>query len=76
MHVADCGLQRTAKMRKRFRLVQHGDGFDNTEPNAQGVLPELMAEVGFSDVAETHVFETVSGSISIYRAAGTVGGIA
>ncbi|MGB9224607.1 hypothetical protein [Mycobacterium sp.] len=54
--MADCGLQRTAKMRKRFRLVQHGDGFDNTEPNAQGVLPELMAEVGFSDVAETHVF--------------------
>jgi ubiquinone/menaquinone biosynthesis C-methylase UbiE len=69
LHVADYGLQRTAKMRKRFRLVQRSDGFDNTEPNAQGVLPELMAEVGFSDVAETQVFETVSGSISVYRAA-------
>jgi ubiquinone/menaquinone biosynthesis C-methylase UbiE len=68
LHVADYGLQRTAKMRKRFRLVQKGDGFDNTEPNAQGVLPELMAEVGFADVEETHVFETVTGSISIYRA--------
>jgi ubiquinone/menaquinone biosynthesis C-methylase UbiE len=68
LHVADYGLQRTAKMRKRFRLVQRGDGFENTEPNAQGVLPELMAEVGFADVAETRVFETVSGSISIYRA--------
>jgi hypothetical protein len=64
----DYGLRRTAQMRKRFRLVQKGDGFDNTEDNAQGVLPELMAEVGFDSVAETHVFETVSGSISIYRA--------
>jgi ubiquinone/menaquinone biosynthesis C-methylase UbiE len=68
LHVADYGLQRTAKMRKRFRLVQKGDGFDNTEPNALGVLPELMAGVGFEDVEETHVFETVTGSISIYRA--------
>ncbi len=69
LHVADYGLQRTAKMRKRFRLVQTGDGFDNTEPNAQGVLPDLMAEVGFDHVEETQVFETVSGSMSIYRAA-------
>jgi ubiquinone/menaquinone biosynthesis C-methylase UbiE len=68
LHVADYGLQRTAKMRKRFRLVQKGDGFENTEPNALGILPELMAEVGFTGVEETHVFETVSGSISIYRA--------
>jgi ubiquinone/menaquinone biosynthesis C-methylase UbiE len=68
LHVADYGLQRTAKMRKRFRLVQKGDGFDVTEPNAQGVLPELMADVGFDSVDETHVFETPSGSISIYRA--------
>lgn len=68
LHLADYGMQRTAKMRKRFRLVQKGDGFDNTEPNALGVLPELMAEVGFDRVEETHVFETVSGSMSIYRA--------
>lgn len=68
LHVADYGLQRTPKMRKRFRLVQRGDGFDNTEPNAQGVLPELMADVGFDSVEETHVFETVCGSMSIYRA--------
>ena len=68
LHVADYGLQRTAKMRKRFRMVQKGDGFEVTEPNARGVLPELMAEVGFGGVEETHVFETLSGSISIYRA--------
>src|SRR6201992_1307126 len=68
LHVADYGLQRTAKMRKRFRLVQKGDGYEVTEPNARGVLPELMTDVGFESVDETHVFETLSGSISIYRA--------
>ena len=68
LHVADYGLQRTPEMRRRFRMVQKGDGFDNTEPNAQGVLPDLMTDVGFQDVEETRVFETVSGSISIYRA--------
>jgi ubiquinone/menaquinone biosynthesis C-methylase UbiE len=68
LHVADYGLQRTPKMRRRFRLVQKGDGFENTEPNAQGVLPHLMTDVGFQDVEETRVFETFSGSISIYRA--------
>jgi hypothetical protein len=68
LHVDDYGLQRTSKMRKRFRLVQKGDGFENTQPNAEGILPALMAEVGFAAVDETHVFETASGSISIYRA--------
>jgi len=68
LHVADYGLQRTPKMRKRFRIVQKGDGFENTEPNALGVLSELMAAVGFRDVQETHVLETLTGSISIYRA--------
>jgi len=55
-------------MRKRFLIVQKGDGFENTGTNAQGVLPELMATVGFRDVQETHVIETPTGSISVYRA--------
>ena len=68
LHVADYGLQRTPKMRKRFVIVQKGDGFENTEPNAQGVLPEIMADAGFRDVKETHVIDTPTGSISVYRA--------
>ncbi len=46
LHVADYGLQRTPLMRKLFRIVQAGDGFANTEPNALGVLPVLMSQVG------------------------------
>ncbi|GIK49864.1 MAG: hypothetical protein BroJett013_25610 [Alphaproteobacteria bacterium] len=68
VHIADYGLQRTALMRMLFRQVQRLDGFENTEPNAQGVLPELMREAGFLDVAERVVIPTPTGSISLYSA--------
>lgn len=68
LHVADYGLQRTPLMRAAFRQIQKLDGFDNTEPNALGVLPELMREVGFTSVEETEVIKTITGSISLYRA--------
>lgn len=68
LHIADYGLQRTPLMRATFRQIQKLDGFDNTEPNARGVLPELMREVGFAAVEETEVISTVTGSISLYRA--------
>jgi len=55
-------------MRKLFRIVQKGDGYENTEPNARGVLPELMRDVGFENVEETLVVPTPTGSISLYRA--------
>jgi ubiquinone/menaquinone biosynthesis C-methylase UbiE len=68
LHVADYGLQRTPLMRRLFRIVQAGDGYDNTEPNARGVLPDLMTRVGFRNVAETAVMQTPTGSVSLYRA--------
>ena len=68
LHVADYGLQRTRLMRKLFRVVQAGDGFENTEPNARGVLPDLMTRVGFRNVSETAVIPTPTGSVSLYRA--------
>ena len=68
LHVADYGLQRTALMRRLFRIVGAGDGYENTEPNARGVLPELMREVGLRRVEETAIIPTPTGSISLYRA--------
>jgi hypothetical protein len=68
LHVADYGLQRTALMRQLFRIVQRADGYENTEPNARGVLPGLMRDAGFRDVEETAVIPTPTGSISLYRA--------
>jgi ubiquinone/menaquinone biosynthesis C-methylase UbiE len=68
LHVADYGLQRTALMRRLFRIVGAGDGYENTEPNARGVLAELMKDVGLRRVEETAVIPTPTGSISLYRA--------
>ena len=68
LHVADYGLQRTRLMRGMFRMVQHVDGFDNTQPNADGILPSLMREAGFAQVQETSVISTLTGSISLYQA--------
>ena len=66
--IADFGLQRTPLMRLAFRIVQLADGKEDTQPNADGILPELLSECGFRDVREAEVVTTVNGSISIYVA--------
>ncbi|PBC70248.1 ubiquinone/menaquinone biosynthesis C-methylase UbiE [Streptomyces sp. TLI_235] len=66
--LADYGLQRTRAMRLAFRAVQFADGREDTQPNADGVLPHLMFEAGFRTVREAEVVPTVTGSISVYTA--------
>jgi len=68
LHIADFGLQRTRLMRRLFKIVQHVDGYENTQPNADGALPSLMEEAGFALVKETAVIPTPTGSISLYKA--------
>lgn len=68
LHIADYGLQRTTAMRALFRIIQTLDGYADTQPNAEGVIPVLLAEVGFTGIEETTVFPTPTGSISLYRA--------
>jgi len=69
VHVADYGEQRTALSRWLFRhTVQSLDGIEDTQPNADGILPVLMREVGFARVEETQRVSTLTGVISIYRA--------
>jgi len=66
--IADFGEQRTFLMRLAFHIIQFVDGKEDTQPNADGVLPELMREAGFVGVEETDVVNTPVGSISIYAA--------
>ncbi|MEJ3653675.1 class I SAM-dependent methyltransferase [Actinomycetes bacterium KLBMP 9759] len=66
--IADFGRQRSRLMRAAFRLVQLVDGAADTQPNADGIVPELMVEAGFRDVREPESVSTVSGSISIHVA--------
>jgi ubiquinone/menaquinone biosynthesis C-methylase UbiE len=66
--IADFGLQRDVFMRLGFRFVQWADGKEDTQPNADGILPELITQAGFVDVAEASLIKTLNGSISIYHA--------
>ncbi len=66
--ITDYGLQRTTLMRLAFRAVQFADGRADTQPNADGVLPELITAAGFGEVREADVVRTVTGSISIHVA--------
>lgn len=68
VHIADYGLQRSKAMRSLFRLtVQQLDGVDQTQPNADGILPGLMGQAGLIEVTETATIATPTGSISLYR---------
>jgi len=66
IHIADYGLQRSALMRLLFRQVQHLDGLEGTQPNAEGIVPVLMEEIGFDSIRENRVIATPTGSISLY----------
>jgi ubiquinone/menaquinone biosynthesis C-methylase UbiE len=68
LFVADYGEQRGRLMRLLFRQIQRLDGFENTQPNADGALPELFVRAGFECVVERQVLRTPTGSISIYSA--------
>ena len=69
LFIADYSAQRTALMRRLFRAtVQSIDGVADTQPNADGVLPTLIADAGFGEVEELRVIPTATGSISILKA--------
>ena len=67
IHIADYGFQKGPVMRALFRMtVQMLDGVADTQPNADGILPELMREVGLT-VDAGRTLPTPTGSISLYR---------
>lgn len=68
IHIADYGFQKGPVMRALFRMtVQMLDGVADTQPNADGILPELLREVGLT-VDAGRTLPTPTGSISLYRA--------
>jgi len=62
LFIADYGMQRTPIMRALFRItVQALDGVKDTQHNADGCMPLLLKETGFSQVEETIVIPTLTG---------------
>ncbi len=69
IHIADYGLQKSLLMKFLFRItVQLIDGVRDTTPNAQGILPVLLAKAGFMDIRETRRIPTLTGTICMYMA--------
>lgn len=67
--LADYGRQSPGVQRFLFRnMVQRVDGFENTTPNMNGVIEELLAETGFDGAAPRRVIATLTGGISLWRA--------
>jgi ubiquinone/menaquinone biosynthesis C-methylase UbiE len=68
LHVADFGRPHTWLMAAVARLVGHLDGHGGTAANLAGELPVLVAEAGFTDVAEDERWASPFGTIAFIRA--------
>ena len=68
LHLADWGPPRNLLDRAAFLTVRLLDGFAITRDNAEGRLPTLMAEAGFTGCEQTTAFGTVLGPLALFRA--------
>ncbi len=68
MVLADYGAQPDALMRLGFLLVQTLDGFEATEHNRRGVIPQLIEAVGFVESETVCRVATPTGAITVWRA--------
>jgi ubiquinone/menaquinone biosynthesis C-methylase UbiE len=66
IHVADYARQSTTIMRMLFTIIGRLDGFDNTRPNANGVIERLLEEFAGFPVAARRVVPTPTGAISLF----------
>lgn len=66
--IADWGLPANRLQRLLFYLVQWLDGFETTTANLQGLVPNMIAAAGFSDVMRHERFQTVFGTLEILSA--------
>lgn len=68
LHVADWGRASNILMRSLFLFEQLFDGFDKTQDNVSGKLVTLFEQSGFIEVAEEQTFDTIFGTLALYRA--------
>ncbi len=68
LHVADWGRPANLLMRGLFIFVQLLDGFETTADNCAGRLVPLFQTAGFQDVESSTRFDTIFGTLRLYRA--------
>lgn len=68
--LADYGRQPGTMQRALFRVMVQGvDGVENTQPNADGVIDEILAQASFEGSSPVQIVPTATGAISLWRAA-------
>lgn len=67
VHIADYCRQPDRLMRKLFRIVQSLDGYETTQPNADGAIERLLSEYLREPAKPSSVVRTPTGAISLFR---------
>lgn len=67
LHIADWGLPANGLMRFASRIIRTLDGSETTGDNFRGLLPKLMIEGGFEAVEETDHYNTIVGTMRLFR---------
>ena len=68
LHIADWGTPDNLLMRAGSFLVKKFDGIETTADSFNGLLPQFIAQMGFVSVEETRHFNSLFGTIRLYRA--------
>lgn len=66
-HIADWGRASNLLTAIASYSIRMLDGFEPTADNFKGALPALMAESGLARIEETVFFDTVFGTIRLYK---------
>lgn len=67
VHIADWSKPTSFIMRLCFHLVQFLDGYKTTSANVKGKLPTIIKDAGFSKVEITHNFNSILGTVGIFK---------
>ncbi len=68
MIIVDFGRSDSWLQRLLFNTIRGLDGFKPTGANAKGLMPQLIADAGFSNPAIKKKFRTIFGEVQIYKA--------
>lgn len=68
LHIADWGKPGNVVMRLLYYQIQFLDGFQTTEDNVRGLLPELMESAGYQKISINDEVSTMFGTMTLYSA--------
>lgn len=68
LHIADFGKAKNLYSKVAFGIFRRFDGKENTQINADGLLPEFVKGGGFSDVQIMSSFNTAFGTVDLLKA--------